>query len=76
MGQNEVDVYDGPRVWNYSLGCIMSIYYTLWVSLTASWMAALGYGEIHHTYAHLHCEMHACKTVGAHAVMHAWVERG
>ena len=26
---------------------------------------------IHYTYAHLHCENHACKAIGAHVVMHA-----
>ena len=76
MGQNEVDVYNGPGVWNSSLGCMMRICYMLGVSLTASWMAVLGYGEINHTCAHLHYEMHVCKTVGAHTVRHVWVKRG
>ena len=76
MDQDEMDVYYGPGVWNYSLGCIVRIYYMLWVSLTLSWMAVLRHGEIPHTYAHLHCEMDTCKIVGGHAVMYAWVKRG
>ena len=40
-----MDVIYSPRVSTYSLGCIMRIYYILWVSLIASWRAVLGYRE-------------------------------
>ena len=32
--REEVDVNDGPGVRTYSLGCIIGIYYMLWVPLT------------------------------------------
>ena len=38
-------VYNGPRVCNYSLGCIIGTYYMLWVSLAANRRVVLGYGE-------------------------------
>ena len=45
-------------------------------TLDCRYAGGLGVKEIHHTYAHLHYEMHACKSVGAHAVMHACVKTG
>ena len=40
-----MDISDSPRVCTYYLGCIMGIYYILWVPLTVDMWAVLGLRE-------------------------------
>ena len=66
--------------WSWSMELFFGLYYRdlLYAmgTLDCKYVSSLRVKGIHHTYAHWHYEIHACKAVGTHVVMHAWVKRG